>query len=78
MNSPDNDVYFVSTRDGQRGYYASAKPDGLGFLDIYHIRLADLEAPPKKVEARKVEEKDEKPEIVAPVIQKPKACNPHP
>jgi outer membrane protein OmpA-like peptidoglycan-associated protein len=72
MNSPDNDVYFVSTRDGQRGYYASAKPDGLGFLDIYHIRLADLEAPPKKVEARKVEEKDEKPEIVAPVIQKPK------
>ncbi len=72
MNSPDNDVYFVSTRDGQRGYYASAKPDGLGFLDIYHIRLADLEAPPEKVEAKKVEEKTDKPVIEAPVIQKPK------
>jgi outer membrane protein OmpA-like peptidoglycan-associated protein len=78
MNSPDNDVYFVSTRDGERGYYASAKSDGLGFLDIYHIRLADLEAPPKKVEAKKVEreepEEPEKPVIVTPppVVEKPK------
>ena len=72
MNSPDNDVYFVSTRDGQRGYYASAKADGLGFLDIYHIRLADLEAPPKKVEAKKVEPAEPvKPAIETPVIQKP-------
>ncbi|NJN26526.1 MAG: OmpA family protein [Cyclobacteriaceae bacterium] len=68
MNSPDNDVYFVSTRDGQRGYYASAKADGLGFTDIYHIRLADLEAPPKKVEAKKVEPTEpEKPIVVEPV-----------
>jgi outer membrane protein OmpA-like peptidoglycan-associated protein/tetratricopeptide (TPR) repeat protein len=75
MNSPDNDVYFVSTRDGERGYYASAKSDGLGFLDIYHIRLADLEAPPKKVEAKKVEQEEpEKPVIVTPppVVEKPK------
>lgn len=72
MNSPDNDVYFVSTRDGQRGYYASAKADGLGFLDIYHIRLADLEAPPKKVEAKKVEATEpEKPVIQKPEIQRP-------
>lgn len=73
MNSPDNDVYFVSTRDGQRGYYASAKSDGFGFLDIYHIRLADLEAPPKKAEARKVENQEtEKPVVTPPVIEKPK------
>jgi outer membrane protein OmpA-like peptidoglycan-associated protein len=45
MNSPDNDVYFVSTRDGKRGYYASSREDGLGFTDIYHIRLADLDDP---------------------------------
>jgi len=67
MNSPDNDVYFVSTRDGKRGYYASAKADGLGFTDIYHIRLADLDAPPKKVEAKKVEQ----PEPVKPIIKEP-------
>ncbi len=68
MNSPDNDVYFVSTRDGKRGYYASAKSDGYGFLDIYHIRLADLEAPPKPVETKKVE--PEKPEVKQPEIKK--------
>jgi len=71
MNSPDNDVYFVSTRDGERGYYASAKADGLGYLDIYHIRLADLEAPPEKVEAKKVEVQEEQPIIETPVIQQP-------
>ena len=71
MNSPDNDIYFVSTRDGKRGYYASAKADGLGFTDIYHIRLADLEAPPKKVEAKKVETKVEEPIITPPVVETP-------
>lgn len=71
MNSPDNDVYFVSTRDGERGYYASAKSDGLGYMDIYHIRLADLEAPPEEVEAKKVEAEDEQPIIEPPIIQKP-------
>ncbi len=70
MNSPDNDIYFVSTRDGRRGYYASAKADGMGFTDIYHIRLADLEKPPMKVETKKVVEKPvEEPVMAAPEIQ---------
>ena len=73
MNSPDNDVYFVSTRDGKRGYYASAKAEGMGFTDIYHIRLADLDAPPKKVEAKKVEQPEpEKPVIKHPISKEPK------
>lgn len=70
MNSPDNDIYFVAARDGKRGYYASAKADGLGFTDIYEIQLANLELPPKKIEAKKVEQPEEKPEV-APV-EKPK------
>lgn len=71
MNSPDNDVYFVSTRDGKRGYYASAKADGMGFTDIYHIRLADLDAPPKKVEAKKVEQSKIEVPIKEPVVEQP-------
>ena len=71
MNSPDNDVYFVSTRDGKRGYYASAKADGLGFTDIYHIRLADLDAPPMKVEAKKIEQLEPEKIVVEPEIEKP-------
>lgn len=45
MNSPDNDVYFVTTQGSNQGYYASAREDGLGFTDIYQIRLAPLESP---------------------------------
>ncbi len=69
MNSPDNDIYFVSTGDGKRGYYASAKANGMGFTDIYQIRLADMDAPPVKVEAKKVEKSEP---VVAPVVEKPK------
>ena len=70
MNSPDNDIYFVSARDGKRGYYASAKADGLGFTDIYQIRLADLDAPPQELAAKTVEPQApimlEEPEIIDP------------
>lgn len=69
MNSPDNDIYFVSAGDGKRGYYASAKANGMGFTDIYHIRLADMDAPPKEVEAKKVEKMEP---VLAPVVEKPK------
>jgi outer membrane protein OmpA-like peptidoglycan-associated protein len=37
INTPDNDIYFVGTADGKRGYYASVREDGLGYLDIYTI-----------------------------------------
>ena len=59
MNSPDNDIYFVSTRDGKRGYFASSKSDGYGFLDIYHIKLADLEVTSKSLEAKVITPRDE-------------------
>ncbi len=84
MNSPDNDVYFVTTGDGKRGYYASAKADGFGFTDIYHIRLADLDA--SKAQAKQVEQPDAdkpdltkvekqtivEPEVAEPVVEQPK------
>ncbi|HBH23306.1 MAG TPA: hypothetical protein DDY13_07770 [Cytophagales bacterium] len=57
MNTPDNDVYFVSTPDGQRGYYASAREGGLGFTDIYHIHLAEI-----NLEGKDLEVSNEKPE----------------
>jgi hypothetical protein len=39
LNSPDNDVHFVTTNNGKSGYYASAKQEGMGFTDIYHIQF---------------------------------------
>jgi outer membrane protein OmpA-like peptidoglycan-associated protein len=41
INTPDNDIYFVSTRDGKRGYYSSVREDGQGYDDIYMITIPE-------------------------------------
>lgn len=42
INTPDNDIYFVSTQDGKRGYYASVRTDGMGYTDIYMVSIPDM------------------------------------
>ncbi|MFW5761501.1 MAG: hypothetical protein ACOCXH_11020, partial [Cyclobacteriaceae bacterium] len=42
INTPDDDIYFVATKDGKRGYYSSVKDDGMGYTDIYSITLPDF------------------------------------
>ncbi|MEQ8927696.1 MAG: OmpA family protein [Fulvivirga sp.] len=39
INTPDDDIFFVSTKDGKRGYYASVREDGMGFTDIYMVTI---------------------------------------
>ncbi|MDH5365525.1 MAG: OmpA family protein, partial [Cyclobacteriaceae bacterium] len=39
INTPDDDIYFVSTKDGKRGYYASVREDGMGYNDIYMVTI---------------------------------------
>lgn len=51
INTPDDDVYFVSTKDGQRGYYASVREDGLGFTDIYMVTVPGDEVPQDNIVA---------------------------
>lgn len=41
INTPDNDIYFVSTKDGKRAYYSSVREDGLGYDDIYVITIPE-------------------------------------
>jgi outer membrane protein OmpA-like peptidoglycan-associated protein len=45
INTPDNDVFFVMSKDGDRAYYASVRDDGLGYDDIYRIEM--IPAPPE-------------------------------
>jgi outer membrane protein OmpA-like peptidoglycan-associated protein len=52
INTPDDDVYFVSTKDGQRGYYASVREDGLGFTDIYMVTVPTDDVPDEPVVAK--------------------------
>lgn len=46
VNSTDNDVFFVTSADGKRGYYSSFKEDGFGEKDIYKISLEDASEKP--------------------------------
>ena len=39
INTPDDDVFFVSTKDGKRGYYASVREGGMGYTDIYMVTI---------------------------------------
>jgi outer membrane protein OmpA-like peptidoglycan-associated protein len=39
INTPDDDVDFVLSGDGKRGYYSSARPGGSGEKDIYVINF---------------------------------------
>lgn len=40
INTVDNDLFFMTSADGKRGYYASQKEDGHGARDIYMLQIA--------------------------------------
>lgn len=37
INTPDDDIYYVLSANGERGYYASGKQGGAGLKDIYSV-----------------------------------------
>ena len=46
INTPDDDVFFVTSASGRHGYYSSDRPGGLGGKDIYQITFLGPEKPP--------------------------------
>jgi outer membrane protein OmpA-like peptidoglycan-associated protein len=73
INSPDDDVYYVSTKKGKTAYYASVREDGMGYTDIYLI--TEIKDAPKKdpIVAKPIErtpeEPTDKPEPTTPSAQ---------
>ncbi len=43
INSPDDDVYFVWSADGERAYFSSQREDTYGKTDIYMLVREDAE-----------------------------------
>ncbi|MBL7901937.1 MAG: PD40 domain-containing protein [Bacteroidia bacterium] len=41
VNTTDDDIFYVTSPDGKRGYFSSAKKDGFGENDIYRITIAE-------------------------------------
>ena len=45
VNTPDNDIFYVVSKDGQRAYYSSTRDDGMGYSDIYLITTPKAKDP---------------------------------
>jgi len=41
INTTEDDIFYVTSPDGKRGYFSSAKPGGYGDKDIYMISIAE-------------------------------------
>ncbi len=41
INTTDDDLFYVTSPDGKRGYFSSAKTNGYGEKDIYKITIAE-------------------------------------
>jgi outer membrane protein OmpA-like peptidoglycan-associated protein len=37
INTPDDDIFYITSSDGKRAYYSSVREDGLGYTDIFVI-----------------------------------------
>lgn len=46
VNSTDDDIFFVTSTDGKRGYYSSFQEKGFGEKDIYMISMIDAKDKP--------------------------------
>ncbi len=43
INTPDDDIFFVTTASGEQGYYTSVRIDGTGMKDIFVINYPSTE-----------------------------------
>lgn len=61
INTPDDDLFYMPTPDGQRVYYASSRPGGMGFTDLYLISFPVEDERSLAVMASHIYGMDEKP-----------------
>jgi len=73
INTPDDDVSFIPTPGGQKGYYASVRDDGQGFTDIYEVAI-----PPDVRNLEKLTRLREKVEGGEEVVETPEEQEPTP
>lgn len=59
LNTPDDDIYFVMTKDGKTGYYATVREEGMGYNDIYKVKIGGSDDDSDKKMANKKANIDE-------------------
>jgi outer membrane protein OmpA-like peptidoglycan-associated protein len=70
INTPDNDVYIITSPDGKRAYYSSVREEGMGFTDIYVITASQPLRDTKPMDA--VAEVKPEPVKPDPIVEQPK------
>ena len=74
INTPNDDLYFVTTASGRYGYFASDRPGGTGGLDLYRVTfLGAVKQPQLDQDDRLLSEqtrlvREPKPALVVPVV----------
>lgn len=56
INTPDDDIFYITSADGKRAYYSSVREDGLGYTDIFLVTTPEG--------MKEVEEKEKEPVVV--------------
>lgn len=41
INTPDDDISFITTQNGEKGYFSSVREDGFGYQDIYMFTIPE-------------------------------------
>jgi outer membrane protein OmpA-like peptidoglycan-associated protein/tetratricopeptide (TPR) repeat protein len=59
LNSPDDDIYLVMSKDGKTGYYSTVREEGMGYTDIYKVKIGGSEDDSDKKVANKKATVDE-------------------
>tara|TARA_B100001287_G_scaffold64598_1_gene52509 strand:+ start:4151 stop:6511 length:2361 start_codon:yes stop_codon:yes gene_type:complete len=59
INTVDDDLFFTTSPDGSRGYYASSREGGLGDNDIYMVKLNDAFSEPVTILKGYIDKGDE-------------------
>jgi len=79
INTPDDDIYIVFSKDGKRAYYSSVREDGIGYTDIYLITIPEgIKNLDKEPVVAAADTTSQTPLVVAPVDPNPVDNNPKP
>jgi len=72
INTPDDDIFYITSSDGKRAYYSSVREDGLGYTDIYLVTTPEGMKDQEAVLAEESDpEVEPEPEPRTPVNRKP-------
>jgi outer membrane protein OmpA-like peptidoglycan-associated protein len=71
INTPDDDVFYTTSKDGLRSYYSSVREGGYGYTDIYVITDLEKEKASKQPVVAKEEPKKEEPVVEEPKKEEP-------